>query len=306
MNHPSFVPMSPDVLRDWAKTTRGTPFHIDLSKPTTPQTMSATLTLENITVTIEEITPSIAAAMLKQNVSNRPISKGHVKYLAKEMSEERFGLNGDTIVFADDRSLMNGQHRLHAVIASGKTVRVLIVRGIPRAFFPTYDTQRKRNGADILSSHSVSNAKHVSAALGVVDIYLKKRTPNYRHSPFEIEQLFLEHPNIVESVTTWSDTKKLLHNRIAAGLHYLFATIDREAADDFFESLISGENLDRTSPIYLLRERLISNRMSRSKLHSNYISALIIKTWNAHRRGQSIGTLKHQTGEPTPAIEGLK
>lgn len=83
------------------------------------------------TMTIEEVTPAIALEYLKANVSNyRKLSKSRVALYAKDMSEGRWQLNGQTIVFAENGTLLDGQHRLAAIVQSKKPVKIAIVRGI--------------------------------------------------------------------------------------------------------------------------------------------------------------------------------
>lgn len=83
------------------------------------------------TITVEKITPAKALEYLKMNVNNyRKLSKAKVAIYAKDMSEGRWVLNGETIVFAENGILLDGQHRLAAVIQSGKTVEMTVVRGI--------------------------------------------------------------------------------------------------------------------------------------------------------------------------------
>lgn len=99
-------------------------------------------------VTREVITPEKAGEMLKHNTKNyRIINRRLVLEYAKAMREGAWEENGEPIVFDEDGVLKNGQHRLLAVIASGVSVRMLVVRGVDRNIL-VYDEGRKRTPTD--------------------------------------------------------------------------------------------------------------------------------------------------------------
>ena len=71
---------------------------------------------DNVLVSIETIDPETAAKWLKCNTRNRPVRRGHVNFIAREISSGLWQLNGQTIVVSDTEDVLDGQHRLHAVI----------------------------------------------------------------------------------------------------------------------------------------------------------------------------------------------
>ena len=80
-------------------------------------------------IRVETITPERATQILAtQNTGNRSISRRHVAVLAEEIKAGRWKLNGDTICFNGSR-LIDGQHRLSAIAASGIPVESLVVYG---------------------------------------------------------------------------------------------------------------------------------------------------------------------------------
>lgn len=80
---------------------------------------------------LEKITPAIAESYLQHNTNNyRAISHTRVKTYAEDMRNGCWQVNGEAIEFAEDGTLLNGQHRLKAIIDSGATVQILVVRGV--------------------------------------------------------------------------------------------------------------------------------------------------------------------------------
>lgn len=238
------------------------------------------------------ITPADAERMLKLNTSNRPVNWNHVRYLAREMSLGRWKLNGDTICMSDAK-LIDGQHRLLAIIQSGVTIQAMLVEGLASDVFDTKDVGRRRSASDTLAVRGEVETKNLAAALAVVDKYLTGRMNQcVRYSNADIEELLENHPGVRESIGKTRETKKLLPKSVLTGCHYLFAQKDQDAADKFVSSLISGKDLNEGDAIYLLRERLMNNALAKAKLRAEYIMALLIKAWNYCRVGASVRQLR--------------
>lgn len=80
---------------------------------------------------IEKITPAIAQEYLKHNTNNyRRISETRIHTYAEDMRNGCWQTNGEAIAFSESGTLLNGQHRLKAIIESGTTVEILVVRGV--------------------------------------------------------------------------------------------------------------------------------------------------------------------------------
>lgn len=253
------------------------------------------------------VTPEVASQMLRSNTGNRPVNRRHVQRLSREMSAGRWRFNGDTICFNGSR-LIDGQHRLHAVVQSGVSVPMLVVNGLDWGVFYTKDEGMRRSAGHTLSVMQESNCKSLAAALAVVDRYLTGRMESRVHySNAETVLLLEEHPQIRESVKAFPKGGGLVAPSTASALHYLFSRIDREQADRFMCDLLKGSRLDENDPVYLLRERLIKNTVSKAKLDQVYIFAIAVKAWNARRKGKTAQFLRWRDSgsapEPFPLIE---
>lgn len=73
-----------------------------------------------------DITPEIARSYLNHNGHNRPIRKFWVRELALRMKEGSFETRRDGLLIDENGNLLNGQHRLSAVIESGSTVKMWV------------------------------------------------------------------------------------------------------------------------------------------------------------------------------------
>lgn len=247
-----------------------------------------------ITSGVETITPEIAKELLSRNSGNRSINDVHVNRLAKQMSNNQFDLNGDAIRITDDGSLIDGQHRLSACVKSGVSFQSLIVRGLPKKAFLTIDQGKHRSHGDTLSALGEKNGKDISSALKIIERYFTAGLPvgrkNFTNS--DMVDLLDKYPDVRSCLGGVTHPKGLFPRSIAIACNYLFRIRDEELASRFFDELISGTRLDEGSPVYILRERLMRNAMSKAKLKPEYIMALMIKAWNALRSGREIKSLR--------------
>lgn len=263
------------------------------------------------TAKVERITPEVAKAMLDKNVCNRPVNKFNVKFLVKEITEGNWQFNGDTIRIADDGSLLDGQHRLLAIVEAGTSLDVIVVRGLPTKVFPTIDTGKRRSGADTLSMEGVKNSRLVAAALVTAHYIETTGTPTHPWgrsvSNSEVLALFRRHPGLLPCVAVVGpSTKKWMPGSLAVALCYAFGrAASRDKAAEFFGKLESGEDMSSLDSILCLRNRLIANLTNPAKLTPVVIAAIAVKAWNAFIGGYSVKSLKWaQDLEDFPKIKG--
>lgn len=86
-----------------------------------------------LTMEVEDIGPAKAKEYMKLNIHNprhSNMSRSVIKKYADLMKAGLWELNGEAIEFDEDGFLKNGQHRLAAIIMSGVTVRIAVIRGI--------------------------------------------------------------------------------------------------------------------------------------------------------------------------------
>lgn len=99
-------------------------------------------------VCIELVTPEKASNYLAQNFDeNRTKSKLWVKELVKEMKNDLFRLSVDAIGFDVNGRLINGQHRLTAVIESGRPQQFIVARNLQPETAQLIDVGKKRTMA---------------------------------------------------------------------------------------------------------------------------------------------------------------
>lgn len=98
---------------------------------------------------ILSITPSQAERWLEMKGKNRKVSLRHVKYLAAEIISGRWRLTHQGIAFGDDGRLLDGQHRLAAIVEAGLTTNMMVTTGVPIGEFSIVDRGMPRNVSTI-------------------------------------------------------------------------------------------------------------------------------------------------------------
>jgi len=73
-----------------------------------------------------EITPEIASQYLTSNFRNRPLRQYWAHELSLRMKEGSFETRREGLIVNSKGELVNGQHRLSAIVESGCTVKMWV------------------------------------------------------------------------------------------------------------------------------------------------------------------------------------
>lgn len=112
------------------------------------------------------VTPALAARMLEFNSRNRPVSSKKVSRLAEKMRSGNWVWTHQGVGFDTDGRLVDGQHRLLAIVASDTPQDLLVTYGMGPDAFDHVDTEGSRNSADLLAIR-VPGIKHRKALCAV-------------------------------------------------------------------------------------------------------------------------------------------
>jgi len=88
-------------------------------------------------VTVETITPAQAVLYLANNAMHRKIKQKKVDAYKNEMVDGNWKLNGKALIFDSNGRLLNGQHRLSAVIQSMVPLTTVVIRGVDPSVLET-------------------------------------------------------------------------------------------------------------------------------------------------------------------------
>lgn len=227
---------------------------------------------------------------------NRPLSDQHVRRLSNQMLTGKWRYNGDTIKISNDGGILDGQHRLWAVVESKQPIETAIVRGIDREAFSTIDTLRKpRSGADVLAlSGATRNRNHMSSALqwllrwrrGILETY---KAPVNRVENSDIEMLYAENPGIERALDRVKHLRGLANPAVVGFFYYILTNRSPELAEQMVSILENPAGVSMHHPFFRLRMYFASDHLRRK---DPVISiALMVKAANAAYHNQEIKSL---------------
>lgn len=263
----------------------------------------------HITAEIAFVTPSVAADLLERNDSNRPLNKRHYQAIGQAMTCGDYVLNGEPIIIGSDNNVLDGQHRLHACIHSGKPFVTLIIRGIDPKAFDTIDAGRARTTGEVLAIKGEANSNAVAAALSqfiqFVDcggsMYGSTGSQRRKATPRLSARILEQHPGIRDSVSAMSGCP-LYRNQQGYVLHYLFSCVDQALAGEF-SAVLSNGSAELGRPFNVLRESII--RMPINSSTRRAVAAKCVKAFNAERAGDKPKMFRFNDTEEFPTIDGL-
>lgn len=259
---------------------------------------------------IRIIGPKVAQELLKKNPNNRRLTDNHVKFLAKQMEEGSWKFDGQPVRLDKYGRLLDGQHRLNAIIESETSQKFLVISGLEEESFHVMDTGKARTAGDVLSIEGVSSSSHVAAA---AKFAINFKNGHYsgrgseKLSNVEVVKWCKNNPDIADEINTAQHLKRefngVLPTSQICGLKYILKEKSVTDAEIFLNKLCTGLGLETNSPIAVLRKKLIQDKLSKSNLPFREKLALIMKAWNKFRRNETTKFLRwNKDNEEFPAI----
>lgn len=258
------------------------------------------------------VTPEMAMRLLEANKLNRPLATGHAERIASQILDGKWRFNGDTIKISEQGDVLDGQHRLWAIIESKTPVDTIIVYGIERDAFATIDTIRKPRslGDTVALSGNARYRSSIGAALawlvrwqrGCLETY---KAPKNRIENSDVESALAENPGIVRAVERAHGVRSVANPGLIGFLFYLVTNRDEALAERMMETLIDPAGVSVNDPFYRLRHYFISDHHKKKEALMSI--AVAVKAINAASAGKKVQVLnwRHQGKSPEsfPVLE---
>jgi hypothetical protein len=130
------------------------------------------LTITTPTAEWETITPARAAELLEGNDGNRGLRLDAVHAYARDISEGRWMVTGESIKRDWTGRVIDGQHRLAAVVEADREVTMLVVNGLDPIVQRVIDVNVRRTAGDALRMLGVErNVYEVASAARLAIIF---------------------------------------------------------------------------------------------------------------------------------------
>jgi hypothetical protein len=196
-----------------------------------------------------EITPAMAEDFLKHNRKNRKLNETRIKAYASVMKRgEWFAIN-QGIAFDKAGNLLDGQHRLMAIIHANKPVIMLVVEGLDSASQLVIDQPLVRRFHDQIGLQKGRHVtfQHIAAAKQMmvgITASLKNQKFQQIRDILTVDRFYTKHHGAIEFALSLFSKKSVRRVSISP----VFAVIARAAYDlenrdrlrEFAEVLITG------------------------------------------------------------------
>lgn len=263
---------------------------------------------------VATVTPALAAQWLLLNTVNRPLSQSRVKQYVADMVNGRWFLDGNPIKFARTEAglrLLDGQHRLQAVIDAGIAVQFTIVEGIDAEAMTVMDTGMARTPGNALALQGIPNGKVVAGIARLVFAYDNDAIGASQFLSIHFTRSVLvdfvrAHQDEIDEAQKYGERLRHArrHNSPAAGAFYFIGARNeayRTEFKDFTEQCATLIGLESGNPVLALDKFILRYQGVRIANKSEVEFAARIKAWNAFVFGGRLKLIrKYEAGVPFP------
>lgn len=252
------------------------------------------------------VSPALAQNFLLKNIKNRNIRQSSVSKYAKQMQLGGWREDtGELIKFSENGNLIDGQHRLEAVVLAGVPIHFHIATNLKENITDVLDTGSNRSSGDVFK---LNNVQYSSSLPSIIQQYYALK--NNKKSAFGLhrdeklsnsELLSKYYENVLfwdktASKTTYLYEKfsKILSHGLIGGMYAHFYDICPITAESFINQLCTGENISNKT-ILVLRKKLTDDKLQMKKIPILAKTAYIIKAWNHFRLGIEVSVLKYNS-----------
>jgi hypothetical protein len=241
----------------------------------------------------ENISPNLASEILAKQAKNRTMRATHIKRLAGDMIAGRWEDNGETIKIDVEGKLIDGQHRLKAIIKSGVTLPLFVARDVPKGVIHTVDTGATRGVADALKIADYHAPTLLAAAARQVMRYHENGVVDPGRMPKAVSSseaiAFIEaHPRINEGISLTYSERHFLSPAYFAALYAMIEESWEPKFFSFFDKAAKGVGIEEGCPTMYLRNDIIKMRERNEMRKTGQVFYVFIRYWNTFTKGTSL------------------
>ena len=268
---------------------------------------------------VQTVSPVKAAELLAANTSNRPLSKPTVRSFAEAMRRGDWVVTHQGIAFDVNGVLVDGQHRLAAIIEADVAVELTVFTDVDQGTFDVLDTGKRRNAADVLAIEGEKSSTMLAAMVRTVWLFENRPDLNWSGGSaavtnHQIVQTLEQHPRLREFVAVGEQvaTATGMIKSAAGAASYLVDRVNKRAdLSDWFEGIIDGAGLAKQDPRLLFRRvmfnmaRKQAGQVLRRRETREHV-ALYVKAFNAWADQNQISGLRFTSREEMPPITRIR
>lgn len=304
----------PDLFAPQSKLVSISPVTIDPLAPLDDQIKALTTLINSkpagsITITI---IPKLAEYILTINYpKNRRIKPTKIKEFTADMEAGNWVVNGETIKFADDGMMHDGQNRMRACVRANVAFETDVRFGIPATAFNTIDTGKSKTGDDMLTNAGYTGALSRAAALHWLLILEGHSSKNRslatpppilleRQKKLDADGEDVAFDDAIKQADAIYKRAKVFVRSTLTPLLFLYGKYDPNAQMAIVADAVGDKGKMRTLRVAL--EGLVSN--AHRSIQESVRNAFVIITFNAYcAKQRSVkDDLKWSSADPYPAL----
>ena len=244
-------------------------------------------------ITFKEITPDLASRLLEKNDCNRKLNRRVVRNYANDIQTGKWQVNGESIKIANDGTLLDGQHRLTAVVTTGIPIMSAIADNLDKEVFKSIDRGYKRSLGQVLGLTGVTCAAGKNTIICKYFKYKYHFQTGFSYksvdtSTFDVIDFYDRNSLLVDEANKVSERlydKIGCPRGISGGIYLLLS--DYGDVSKFFEILEEPNNIPFTHPCITLRNTILKSR----KPDFYVLSSWFIQAWNLYCKGKEAKNL---------------
>lgn len=247
-----------------------------------------------------DVSPAMATDWLRNNFRNRTMSDDVIKAYARDMASGVWTATHQGIAFNDLDQLIDGQHRLRAIILSGVTVRMMVTFGLASKIegremttMDAVDRGRTRSVADQLKiQHGMKNG----SAIAMICASLAGLCQQERTRKLSVGQTLEIYREFQAEIDWVIDLKPREHGLKSKGVlaAVAFAITAAPELKPVCRMLFAGGDFAGPNPVGHLRKFLTSpDAILLNRGTDRGIAELTLEALFLHTRETQIGALFH-------------
>ena len=252
------------------------------------------------TVRVAEVTPAMASSLLTSNIGNRTVRKNRVANYATQMRRGQWKLTGDPIRISRTGRLLDGQHRLLAIVEAGVPVETLIIEGLDDEVFTVIDSGLGRSPSDALTFAGIGSASHIAPVVRIlIGIENELNIYNTEAMSLVTRQDIVDYTEANIDLLRWAVNLGQKVDKTVNGIRTswaVFAVLGASATsveqvEEFLTPVIDGAGLTAGDPRLALRNWLARQRQWHNNSTKDNIGTFI-RAYNNFLSGKPITVIR--------------
>lgn len=244
---------------------------------------------------IMEVTPDLAREWLDHNDVNRNLRPARIYQYARAMTDGHWTITNDDICISTEGRLLNGQHRLNAVVRAGIPVKMGVKFNVPEKAMAHMDRGAARTTSDVLRLLGENDTALLAAVTRQVWLFengLFETQNDVIPNDDELIDTLAAHPEIRDSLTAARKWRLDCPPTPLAFAHWLIGNVNGgDAANRYAEALSTRANEPLGSAVHAVNNRLAEARRARTRPATKEYVYLLVKGWNYWASGKTVSKL---------------